>query len=174
MSYSPDLQILKHWWKVFVLFGAEKFICHIEIKSMVFGQVVIGPPGSGKTTYCNGMSQFLKLIGRYFYLCLWNGTLFPWHSLTCLSIHHQSVTYLSICVAMYYMRMWWLTYLDNFESALTWACRSTQTSTHPPTFMHVTFIISNTTIQVDLCETGSSTFSQKSITLILSNWYSCW
>ncbi|XP_038715865.1 GPN-loop GTPase QQT1 isoform X2 [Tripterygium wilfordii] len=32
---------------------------------MVFGQVVIGPPGSGKTTYCNGMSQFLPLIGRY-------------------------------------------------------------------------------------------------------------
>ncbi|WOL14216.1 GPN-loop GTPase QQT1 [Canna indica] len=31
---------------------------------MVFGQAVIGPPGSGKTTYCNGMSQFLKLIGR--------------------------------------------------------------------------------------------------------------
>lgn len=31
---------------------------------MVYGQVVIGPPGSGKTTYCNGMSQFLSLIGR--------------------------------------------------------------------------------------------------------------
>ncbi|CAL4887351.1 unnamed protein product [Urochloa decumbens] len=31
---------------------------------MVFGQVVIGPPGSGKTTYCNGMSQFLSLLGR--------------------------------------------------------------------------------------------------------------
>ncbi|KAJ8458354.1 hypothetical protein OPV22_031280 [Ensete ventricosum] len=31
---------------------------------MVFGQVVIGPPGSGKTTYCNGMSQFLQLNGR--------------------------------------------------------------------------------------------------------------
>ncbi|XP_065878944.1 GPN-loop GTPase QQT1 isoform X2 [Euphorbia lathyris] len=31
---------------------------------MVFGQMVIGPPGSGKTTYCNGMSQFLSLIGR--------------------------------------------------------------------------------------------------------------
>ncbi|KAL6296126.1 hypothetical protein ACE6H2_004268 [Prunus campanulata] len=32
---------------------------------MVFGQVVIGPPGSGKTTYCNGMSQFLQLIGSF-------------------------------------------------------------------------------------------------------------
>ena len=32
---------------------------------MVFGQVVIGPPGSGKTTYCNGMSQFLSLLGGY-------------------------------------------------------------------------------------------------------------
>lgn len=30
----------------------------------MFGQVVIGPPGSGKTTYCNGMSQFLTLLGR--------------------------------------------------------------------------------------------------------------
>ena len=31
---------------------------------MVFGQVVIGPPGSGKTTYCNGMRQFLTGLGR--------------------------------------------------------------------------------------------------------------
>jgi GPN-loop GTPase len=31
---------------------------------MPFGQVVIGPPGSGKTTYCNGMQQFMKLSGR--------------------------------------------------------------------------------------------------------------
>eukprot|EP00551_Chaetoceros_affinis_P004694 CAMPEP_0203684122 /NCGR_PEP_ID=MMETSP0090-20130426/47873_1 /ASSEMBLY_ACC=CAM_ASM_001088 /TAXON_ID=426623 /ORGANISM="Chaetoceros affinis, Strain CCMP159" /LENGTH=523 /DNA_ID=CAMNT_0050553285 /DNA_START=41 /DNA_END=1612 /DNA_ORIENTATION=+ len=30
----------------------------------IYGQVVIGPPGSGKTTYCNGMQQYLRLIGR--------------------------------------------------------------------------------------------------------------
>ena len=29
-----------------------------------FGQVVIGPPGSGKTTYCRGMAQYLRGIGR--------------------------------------------------------------------------------------------------------------
>uniref|UniRef100_H2ZDU9 GPN-loop GTPase 2 n=1 Tax=Ciona savignyi TaxID=51511 RepID=H2ZDU9_CIOSA len=29
-----------------------------------FGQLVIGPPGSGKTTFCHGMQQFMKAIGR--------------------------------------------------------------------------------------------------------------
>lgn len=29
-----------------------------------FGQVVIGPPGSGKTTYCRGMQEFLTNLGR--------------------------------------------------------------------------------------------------------------
>lgn len=29
-----------------------------------FGQIVVGPPGSGKTTFCLGMSQYLKAIGR--------------------------------------------------------------------------------------------------------------
>ncbi len=29
-----------------------------------FGQVVIGPPGSGKTTYCRGMQEFLSHLGR--------------------------------------------------------------------------------------------------------------
>ncbi|KAH9814437.1 hypothetical protein DFH28DRAFT_1221858 [Melampsora americana] len=31
---------------------------------MAFGQVVIGPPGSGKTTYCWGLQQYFKAIGR--------------------------------------------------------------------------------------------------------------
>ncbi|KAK9479435.1 hypothetical protein V1514DRAFT_351483 [Lipomyces japonicus] len=31
---------------------------------MSFAQLVIGPPGSGKSTYCNGMQQFLSAIGR--------------------------------------------------------------------------------------------------------------
>jgi GPN-loop GTPase len=31
---------------------------------MPFAQLVIGPPGSGKSTYCNGMQQFMNAIGR--------------------------------------------------------------------------------------------------------------
>ncbi|NWZ43566.1 GPN2 GTPase, partial [Brachypodius atriceps] len=32
--------------------------------SLAFGQVVIGPPGSGKTTYCHAMHTFLSQLGR--------------------------------------------------------------------------------------------------------------
>lgn len=32
---------------------------------MSFGQIVIGPPGSGKSTYCNGCNQFFDAIGRH-------------------------------------------------------------------------------------------------------------
>ena len=28
--------------------------------SVIFGQLVIGAPGAGKTTYCEAMSRFLK------------------------------------------------------------------------------------------------------------------
>ena len=31
---------------------------------VLFGQVVVGPPGSGKTTYCHGMNMFVAELGR--------------------------------------------------------------------------------------------------------------
>ena len=31
---------------------------------VLYGQIVIGAPGSGKTTYCDGMQQYLNLLGR--------------------------------------------------------------------------------------------------------------
>ncbi|CAE7234296.1 gpn2 [Symbiodinium sp. KB8] len=31
---------------------------------MIFGQVVVGPPGSGKSTYCQAMKQFMEATGR--------------------------------------------------------------------------------------------------------------
>lgn len=31
---------------------------------ILYGQVVVGAPGAGKTTYCNGMQQYLRLLGR--------------------------------------------------------------------------------------------------------------
>lgn len=37
---------------------------HPSKPALHFGQVVIGPPGSGKTTYCRGMQEFLSHLGR--------------------------------------------------------------------------------------------------------------
>lgn len=31
---------------------------------MAFGQVVVGPPGAGKTTFCNGVLHYFELSGR--------------------------------------------------------------------------------------------------------------
>ena len=36
----------------------------ITTLAMPFAQLIIGPPGSGKSTYCDGMHQFLSAIGR--------------------------------------------------------------------------------------------------------------
>lgn len=35
-----------------------------HLSCLAFGQAVIGPPGSGKTTYCFGMQEFMSKIGR--------------------------------------------------------------------------------------------------------------
>ena len=42
--------------------------------SVIFGQLVIGAPGAGKTTYCEAMSRFLKgyffkMIAKYHHNC---------------------------------------------------------------------------------------------------------
>ena len=31
---------------------------------MPFAQLIVGPPGSGKSTYCDGLHQFMSAIGR--------------------------------------------------------------------------------------------------------------
>lgn len=31
---------------------------------VIFGQLVVGPPGSGKTTFCDGMHQMNTALGR--------------------------------------------------------------------------------------------------------------
>ena len=31
---------------------------------VLFGQIVVGPPGCGKTTYCMGMQMFVEAVGR--------------------------------------------------------------------------------------------------------------
>jgi len=35
---------------------------------MPYGQIVLGPPGSGKTTYCRGVTQYNKLLHRPSYI----------------------------------------------------------------------------------------------------------
>ena len=38
-------------------------VCGVALQPR-YGQVVIGPPGSGKSTYCKGMKEFLEGLGR--------------------------------------------------------------------------------------------------------------
>uniref|UniRef100_A0AAG5D512 GPN-loop GTPase 2 n=1 Tax=Anopheles atroparvus TaxID=41427 RepID=A0AAG5D512_ANOAO len=39
-------------------------VAKLRTKSPQYGQLVIGPPGAGKTSYCHKMQQFLEKIGR--------------------------------------------------------------------------------------------------------------
>ncbi|XP_015781934.1 GPN-loop GTPase QQT1 [Tetranychus urticae] len=36
----------------------------MEKEQVIFGQIVVGPPGSGKTTYCSTIHKFLNKLGR--------------------------------------------------------------------------------------------------------------
>lgn len=35
-----------------------------RIQNPIYGQLVIGPPGSGKTTYCHRINEFYKELDR--------------------------------------------------------------------------------------------------------------
>lgn len=39
-------------------------VASLKTQSPLFGQLVIGPPGSGKTTYCAKMKKFLEKLER--------------------------------------------------------------------------------------------------------------
>jgi hypothetical protein len=45
--------------------AAKKRVVTRKVMGKEFGQVVLGPPGSGKSTYCRGMYEFLNSIDRY-------------------------------------------------------------------------------------------------------------
>ena len=34
-------------------------------KKLVFGQMLIGPPGCGKSTFCKGMYDLMKNLGKF-------------------------------------------------------------------------------------------------------------
>lgn len=36
----------------------------MKVQKQLFGQLVIGPPGAGKTTYCQKMMEFYAQLGR--------------------------------------------------------------------------------------------------------------
>ena len=40
----------------------------VEKDNIIFGQIVVGPPGSGKTTYCSTIHKFLNKLGRKTYI----------------------------------------------------------------------------------------------------------
>lgn len=35
-----------------------------SMTQQTWGQLVVGPPGAGKTTYCHGMKDFMQAVGR--------------------------------------------------------------------------------------------------------------
>lgn len=37
---------------------------NLNVRNPLYGQLVIGPPGSGKTTYCHQINEFYKELDR--------------------------------------------------------------------------------------------------------------
>ena len=60
---------LRHFFlpALFLLKRSRPFLSvlyHSCNAAMPFAQLVVGPPGAGKSTYCDGMQQFMGAIGR--------------------------------------------------------------------------------------------------------------
>jgi predicted PilT family ATPase len=36
----------------------------LKVQKQLYGQLIIGPPGSGKSTYCHKMNEFYCQLGR--------------------------------------------------------------------------------------------------------------
>jgi predicted PilT family ATPase len=39
-------------------------ITNLTVKKQLYGQLIIGPPMAGKSTYCDKMSKFYEQLGR--------------------------------------------------------------------------------------------------------------
>lgn len=44
------------------MYSYKKYILSTIYVDMAYGQLVVGPPGSGKTTYCHGLEQFFTQV----------------------------------------------------------------------------------------------------------------
>lgn len=74
MGYKSTNALSKHNYNLWKLSFSSRNKHHHDVKkvqtldldhqAMLFGQVVVGPASSGKSTYCNGSHMFLSAIGR--------------------------------------------------------------------------------------------------------------
>lgn len=60
LKFKIEVQNLKYIILLIFRFKMDK----IKIQKQLFGQLVIGPPGAGKTTYCQKMLEFYAQLGR--------------------------------------------------------------------------------------------------------------
>lgn len=47
-----------------MLTNVDNNVYQVRVQDPIYGQLVIGPPGSGKTTYCHRINEFYKELDR--------------------------------------------------------------------------------------------------------------